>query len=150
MTPYLSVCYGWLKVAHLIAVIAWMVGLLYLPRLFAYHAEVGADAGAAELLQQAEHRLLRHLMNPAMLAVFALGISLIVVTHAGAPGTGGWLHAKILLALILAALQGIMARFRRNLALGQNTRSPSYYRGFHWILVALMVAVVVLVIRRPF
>ena len=150
MTVYSSEYYMWLKAAHVIAVIAWMVGLLYLPRLFMYHAVVEPDSGAAELLRRVEHLLLRHLMNPAMLAVFVLGILLIMVTHAGAPGTGGWLHAKILLALIMAALQGIMGKFRRNLALGQNDRSAFFYRVLHWILIALMVAVVILVIRRPF
>ena len=150
MTPYLSDYYTWLKAAHLVAVIAWMVGLLYLPRLFLYHAGVEPDSGAAELLGKAEHRLLRHVMNPAMLVAFVLGILLILVTHAGAPGTGGWLHAKILLTLIMAALQGIMSKYRRDLALGQNTRSESFYRVLHWVLIALMTMVVILVVRRPF
>lgn len=150
MTPFLSDYYLWLKIAHLIATFAWMAGLLYLPRLFAYHAMVEPDSEADEVFKKMEHRLLRAVMNPAMLAVFVLGILLIVVTHAGAPGTGGWMHTKILLALIMAGIQGMMAKYRRVFAQGQNTRSDSFYRNLHRVLIVLMVAIVILVVRRPF
>jgi putative membrane protein len=150
MIEFLSVYYPWLKIAHLIAVIAWMVGLLYLPRLYAYHAEVEVGSGEDEVFKKMEHRLLLVLMNPAMLVVFVVGILLIIVTGAGGPGSGGWMHAKLLLTLIMGGLQGMLSRVRRTFAHGENTRSASFYRRLHWVFIILMVAVVFLAVRKPF
>ena len=150
MIEFLSTYYTWLKIAHLIAVTAWMVGLLYLPRLYAYHAGVEAGSGEDEIFKIMEYRLLLLLMNPAMLAGFVIGILLIIVTGAGGPGSGGWMHAKLVLTLIMGGLQGMLSRIRRTFARGENTRSAAFYRGLHWGLIARMVAVVILAIRKPF
>ena len=139
--------YLWLKVVHLIAMIGWMVGILYLPRLFAYHADASADSDTDAVFQQMEYNLMRLLLMPCMIVVFITGILLIVATGSLA---NGWLHTKFLLVLMLAGLHGIMSRQRKNFQRGENTRSAAYFRTFSHVTTLIVILVVALAVLKPF
>ena len=102
MTGFFAEYYLWLKAVHIISIVVWMAGLLYLPRLFAAHTQVEAGSEADGTFVALESKLFSSILNPGAIVVFALGILLIIVTGAGSPGSGAWMHAKILLALLLA------------------------------------------------
>ena len=139
----------WIKAFHVIAVIAWMAGLLYLPRLFVYHADVPADSGRSDMLKVMERRLLRAIMNPAMIAVFLLG-GLLLATP-GALGDGGfWWHAKIALVLALAVMHMVMGAWRKAFEEDRNTHPVKFFRMMNEVPTALMIAIVILVVVRPF
>ena len=140
--------YLWLKAAHVFFVIAWMAGMFYLPRLFVYHTEVAPQSEADRLFQTMERRLLRIIMNPAMIMVWVLGLSMIVMD----PGLlkQGWLHAKFLLVLVLSGLHGAMSKWRRNFANGTNRRSARFYRLMNEVPTVCVLIIVVLVILKPF
>ncbi len=142
--------YLWLKALHVIAVVAWMAGLLYLPRLYVYHAQVAAGSEASELFKVMERRLLRGIVNPAMGAVFGLGILLVVETKAGMPGSGYWLHAKLALVMGLLACHGMMARFRKDFLRDANRHSVRFYKIFNEVPAVLMVLIVLLAFLKPF
>ncbi len=148
MGEWLLDYYPWIKALHVISVIAWMAGLLYLPRLFVYHAGVPADSDRAEMLKVMERRLLRAIMNPAMIAAFVFGALLLATP--GVLDAGGWLHAKLLLVVVLAGLHMAMAAWRKAFEAGANRRGPGFYRAMNEVPTAIMVAVVILVIVRPF
>ncbi len=141
--------YLWIKALHLVAVIAWMAGLLYLPRLFVYHCEARPGSGRAAMLEVMERRLLRAIMTPAMIAVFGLGFVLLWLRDF-TDFSEGWMHAKLVLVLGLAAAHGFMARWRKDFANGANSRSQRFYRIANEVPTVLMIAIVVLVIVKPF
>jgi putative membrane protein len=138
--------YLWIRAFHIIAVIAWMAGLLYLPRLFVYHCEAEAGSKRSEMLKIMERRLLRAIMTPAMIVAFVLGAALIAIVGF----EGGWLHAKLALVLILAVNHGLMARWRRDFAEDRNRRSRRFYRIANEVPAALMAAIVILAVVKPF
>jgi protoporphyrinogen IX oxidase len=138
------------KTLHLIAVISWMAGLLYLPRLYVYHAGTAPGSESSELLKVMERRLLRAIMNPAMIAAWGFGIWLITLIGAGGPGTGGWMHAKLALLLGMSGLHGFFAADRKKFARDQRPRKPLFYRIINEVVTVLMVAIIVLVIFKPF
>ena len=146
LAPY----YLWLKVIHLVSVIAWMAGLLYLPRLFVYHTQVAVGSEADEKFRIMEKNLLRGIINPAAMVVFAVGILLIFVTGAGMPGSGGWMHAKLALVLGLGAAHGMMSKYRKGFERGENQKSETFYRRLNEVPAVLMVIIVILVVIRPF
>ena len=139
-----------LKSLHIIAVIAWMAGMLYLPRLFVYHADVPPESESSQLLKIMEKRLLRYIINPAMIAVFVLGILLMIETGAGMSGGQGWMHAKIFLVLVLAGIHGLLARHRKQFLNDKNTKSSKYYRILNEVPTLIMIFVVLLVVMKPF
>lgn len=141
--------YHWLKALHIIAVIAWMAGQLYLPRLFVYHTQAVPGGEADNMLQTMERRLLRAIMNPAMIASFALGLWLAVHINAFAPENGAWLHAKLALVLGLAASHGLMSRWRKAFARGENRRTARFYKIFNEVQTLLLISVIILVVVRP-
>ena len=141
--------YLWVKALHIIGVIAWMAGLLYLPRLFVYHCEAEAGSARAEMLATMERRLLRAIMTPAMIASFALGAWLLLMPGV-ADWTAGWLHGKLALVIALAAMHGMMARWRKDFAAGRNQRSQTFYRVVNEVPTVLMIAIVILVVVKPF
>ena len=138
------------KTLHLIAVISWMAGMLYLPRLYVYHAGTAPGSESSEMLKVMERRLLRAIMNPAMIAAWGLGIWLITLTGAGGPGTGGWMHAKLALLLGMSGLHGFFAAERKKFARDQRPRRALCYRIINEVVTVLMVAMIVLVIFKPF
>ena len=139
--------YDWLKAFHVIAVIAWMAGMLYLPRLFVYHAESAKGSIQSETFKIMERRLLKAIINPAMGVTWILGLVLI---WQGGWWTAGWLHGKVLLVVILSGLHGVYVRRLREFAEDRNTRPARYYRILNEAPTVLMIGIVVLVIVKPF
>jgi putative membrane protein len=139
--------YPWLKAAHLIALISWMAGMLYLPRLFVYHCDAAVGSAQSETFKIMERRLLHAIINPAMAATWILGLWL---AWDGFAFKGGWLHAKIALVILMSAMQGMMTRWVREFAEDRNMRSPRFYRIANEIPTVLMIAIVVLVVVKPF
>ena len=139
--------YLWLKALHVVAIIAWMAGMLYLPRLFVYHCEAAPGSVQSETFKVMERRLLKAIMNPAMIVAWLLGLYL---AHAGGWFSSGWLHAKLALVLLLSGTHGLLARRVKEFAADRNTRSPRYYRILNEVPTVLMVGIVVLVIVKPF
>jgi len=140
--------YLWVKAAHVFFVIAWMAGMFYLPRLFVYHTEVAPQSDADRLFQTMERRLLRIIINPAMIMVWVLGLSMIFLDPSLLKQ--GWLHAKILLVLILSGLHGMLSKWRRDFANGVNKHSARFYRLMNEVPTVCALIIVVLVILKPF
>lgn len=141
--------YPWIKALHVIAVISWMAGLLYLPRLFVYHCAAAPGTPAADMLVVMERRLLRAIMTPAMIVALASGLWLLFGSGA-VDLAEGWIHVKIVLVLGLLAAHMLMARWRKDFAAGRNRRSDRFYRVVNEIPTLLMIGIVILVIVRPF
>ena len=139
--------YEVLKALHIIAVIAWMAGLLYLPRLFVYHAEAGNGSPQSETFKVMERRLYRGIMNPAMMLVWIFGLA---VAWKGDWFHGGWLHAKLTLVIVLTVVHHLYGRWRKDFEADLNTRPASYYRWWNEVPTLLMVAIVFLVVLKPF
>ena len=141
--------YFWLKALHIIAVIAWMAGMLYLPRLFVYHAEVAPASPESAKFKVMERRLLTAIMGPAIGATWLLGLTLALMPASGG-FSQGWLHAKLALVVGMSALHGFFRRCQRDFANDANRRTPQFYRIWNEIPAVLMVLIVILVVVRPF
>lgn len=148
MSEFLLSSYLWLKALHIISLIAWMAGMFYLPRLFAYHAASEKGSQQSETFKVMERRLLRIIINPAMLATFLFGILMIVANPALMEG--GWLHAKLTLVLVMTALHGVFSKWRRVFERDQNQRSPRFYKIWNEVPTVLMIIIVILVVVKPF
>jgi putative membrane protein len=138
------------KALHLLAVISWMAGMLYLPRLFVYHAGTAPGSESSELFKVMERRLLRAIMNPAMIATWVIGIWLIIITGYGGPGTGGWMHVKLFLVLLMTGLHGFFAVERKKLARDERPHKPIFYRIINEVVTLLLVVIVLLVVLKSF
>ncbi|MFD0985792.1 protoporphyrinogen oxidase HemJ [Methyloligella solikamskensis] len=139
---------AYIKAFHIIAIIAWMAGLLYLPRLFVYHAEAGAGTPQSETFKVMERRLYFYIINPAMLAAWIFG--LILVYYVINWSQDGWFHGKFLLVILLSAYTGILGKWRRQFANDENKRSPKFYRIANEVPTVLMVLIVILAVVKPF
>lgn len=139
--------YAWLKALHVIGVIAWMAGLLYLPRLFVYHADAAPGSQMSETFKVMERRLLRAIMNPAMALTWVLGLWL---GWTGFRFEPGWLHGKIALVVLLSAMHGYLARGVRLFAEDRNAKPARHWRIVNEVPTLLMVGIVILVIVKPF
>ena len=139
--------YLWLKAVHIIAVIAWMAGLLYLPRLFVYHCAAEAASVQSETFKVMERRLLRAIMTPAMIAAWLAGIALVLQGHwLGAT----WFQLKLVLVLAMSALHGLMARWVKDFDADRNNHAGKFYRIINEIPTVLMIVIVVLATVKPF
>lgn len=145
---FLAEWYLWLKALHVIAVIAWMAGLLYLPRLYVYHSQVAVGSEASELFKVMERRLLRAIMNPAMIAAWLFG--LLILASGMVDFSRGWIHMKLLLVVIQTGLHMLFARWRREFAEDKRGRPERVYRIFNEAPAVIMVAVVILALVEPF
>ncbi|MCO6048873.1 protoporphyrinogen oxidase HemJ [Mesorhizobium sp. RP14(2022)] len=139
--------YPWIKALHIIAVIAWMAGLLYLPRLFVYHSEAAVGSEKSETFKIMERRLLRAIINPAMIATWSFGLWLAWKVFAF---QGSWLHAKITLVLLLSGLHGYLSKGVRTFAQDRNTKSTKHWRIVNEVPTVLMILIVILVVVKPF
>ena len=139
--------YLWLKALHVIAVISWMAGLLYLPRLFVYHAVAPAGSEQSEIFKTMERRLLRFIMTPAMIATWIFGIVLVLQ---GGWLAAGWFHAKIALVLVLTVMHGLMSHWQADFAHDRNRRSQKFFRIANEIPTLLMIVIVILATVKPF
>jgi len=142
----------WIKAFHIIAVIAWMAGMLYLPRLFVYHCAAEKGSVQSETFKVMERRLLRGIINPAMIAAIALGLWLAWLGPDSRYGwfASGWLWAKIALVLALSAVHGLFARWVKGFAADSNPYSQRFYRFINEVPTVLMIAIVILVVLKPF
>jgi putative membrane protein len=130
-----------------VAVIAWMAGMLYLPRLFVYHCEAEAGSKQSETFKVMERRLLKAIINPAMIVTWLAGLYL---AWAGYFLSAGWFHGKLLLVLLLSGVHGFFARCVKDFAADRNTRSQRFYRFINEVPTVLMIGIVILVIVKPF
>jgi putative membrane protein len=149
MIGWLAGIYPWLKAFHIVSVIAWMAGLLYLPRLFAYHAAAAPGGEASETFKVMERRLLRGIMNPAMGATYVFGI-LLAVVQGPALWQSGWFHAKLAFVIALTVLHHLLAAWRKDFAAGRNRRSARFYKIMNEVPTVLMIGIVIFVVVRPF
>ena len=138
--------YPWIKALHVIAVIAWMAGMHYLPRLFVYHCEAAPGSKQSETFKVMERRLLKAIINPAMVATWVLGLWL--VWESGAY-KAGWFHAKFALVLALSGLHGFFVRWVRDFTTDQNQRTQKFYRIINEVPTALMIGIVILAVVKP-
>jgi putative membrane protein len=150
MDDFLLQHYLWLKSLHLIAVIAWMAGLLYLPRLFVYHAESSIGSDKSEIFKIMEYRLMRYIMAPASIATWVFGGLMLYTNWDGIMQGGGWMHAKLLLVVLMTGLHHVFMKWRKQFARDENTRSAKFYRIWNEAPTVLMIAIVILVIVKPF
>ncbi|CAM3840878.1 protoporphyrinogen oxidase HemJ [Litorimonas haliclonae] len=141
--------YLWLKAFHLCAVIFWMAGMLYLPRLFVYHSTAKVGGELETKMEEAEAKLLRIIMNPAMIIAFILGIAIVAINGPAYAGTG-WLYVKILLALGLIGYHGFLAKTRKGFLNGGRPRSEKFFRRINEIPAIVTILIVILVIVKPF
>lgn len=136
----------WLKALHIVAVIAWMAGLLYLPRLYVYHADAEPGSQLSETFKVMEMRLLRYIMGPAMLVVWLTGPILawrqgMLMDH--------WLWAKFALVIVLSGAHGALSRYRKDFAADRNTRDAKFFRIINEVPTLLMIGIVILVVVKP-
>jgi protoporphyrinogen IX oxidase len=144
--------YLWVKALHVISVIAWMAGLLYLPRLFVYHAAAAKGSDAARTFAVMEARLLRGIMNPAFVLTWTFGLILIFVypAEAGVDWSRGWVYVKATAVILMTVLHHVYALWRKDFANGRNIRPPRFYKWWNEIPALLMIVIVIMVIGKPF
>ena len=139
--------YDWIKAFHIISMVAWMAGMLYLPRLFVYHC--GAETGSvqSETFKVMERRLLKGIINPAMIATWVFGLWLIWL---GGWMWATWLHLKLVLVIVMSGIHGMLARYVRDFAADQNRHSQKFYRIINEVPTLLLIGIVLLVVLKPF
>ena len=144
--------YEVLKALHIVAVISWMAGLLYLPRLFVYHAAAAKGSDAARTFAVMEARLLRGIMNPAFVLTWTFGLILIFVypAEAGVDWSRGWVYVKATAVILMTVLHHVYALWRKDFANGRNIRPPRFYKWWNEIPALLMIVIVIMVIGKPF
>ena len=146
---WLAGFYPWLKALHIIGVIAWMAGLLYLPRLFVYHAQAKIGSEQSETFKIMERRLLRGIMNPAMIAAYVFGI-LLLLTPGIVDWARGWAYVKLALIVALTIYHHLLARWRKAFAADANKRPARFYRLMNEVPTAILIGIVILVVVKPF
>jgi len=138
---------AWIKAFHIIAMTAWMAGMFYLPRLFVYHCQAEPNTRQSETFKVMERRLLRIIINPAMIATWLLGLWL---AWRGSLFAVGWFQAKLVLVLLLSGLHGVFARWVKDFARNQNQHSQRFYRIINEVPTVLLIVIVLLAVLKPF
>ena len=141
--------YEWFKALHVISVIAWMAGMLYLPRLYVYHADAAPGSDKSETFKIMERRLLKAITTPAMVASFIFG-GLMLATPGAIDWSMGWVWAKIALIVAMTAMHGFLGKWRKDFEADRNTRPGKFYRMMNEVPTLLMIFVVILVIVKRF
>ena len=149
MAEFLSSAYLWLKAVHIIAVISWMAGLLYLPRLFINHAGLNPGSEASQMLKGMEGRLMRIIMRPAFLVSLLLGLAL-MHTPGVVDWSSAWMWLKLVFVLGLVVMHGLMEVWRAQFVRDSNRHSSRFYRLMNEVPTLLMVGIVLLVVTKPF
>ncbi|GGG32201.1 protoporphyrinogen oxidase HemJ [Chelatococcus composti] len=139
--------YDWIKALHILAVISWMAGMLYLPRLFVYHTGAAPGSETSETFKVMERRLLKAIINPAMIVTWLAGLYL---AYEGGWFRAGWFHGKFALVILLSAVHGVLVRRLKEFAADSNTRPARYYRILNEVPTVLMIGIVLLVVLKPF
>ena len=148
MLGFVESIYLWIKAAHLIAVIAWMAGMMYLPRLFVYHHQADKGGEAERFFTMMERRLLKGIINPSMIAVWVLGLLMLLANRETI--MTGWFQAKLMLVLIISGIHGFYAAARRQFEAGERPRTEKFWRIMNEAPFVAMIVIVMLVIVRPF
>ena len=140
--------YLWVKALHLISVISWLAGMLYLPRLFVYHCSAEWGSELSETLKTMERRLIRAIMNPAMIASWVLGL---VMLAAGGSDLWfqPWMIIKLVCVFAMSVAHAKMSKWRKDFEADRNTRSHKFYRVVNEVPTALMVVVIIMVVVQP-
>ena len=146
---FLAWFYPWTKALHVISLIAWMAGLLYLPRLFVYHCDTVPGSRESERFKVMEWRLMKRIMNPAMIATWSFGI-LLVLTPGVINWSAGWWHVKLLCVLLMSGFHGMLSKSQRNFLHERNTKPQRFFRIANEVPTVLMIIIVIMVIVRPF
>ena len=141
--------YPWIKSFHILGVIAWMAGMFYLPRLFAYHVDAEPGSSQSETFKIMERRLLRAIINPAMVIAWGFGLML-VFTPGVVDWSRGWPWLKAVMVLSMSALHGMLARWRRDFAADRNTHPARFYRAVNEMPTVFVVVIVIMVVVKPF
>ena len=141
--------YPWIKALHIISVVAWMAGLLYLPRLFVYHASAAPGSESSETFKIMERRLLRGIMHPALGMTYTFGI-LLALTPGIVDWHAGWIQWKLALVAALTAMHYACMRWQRAFAADRNRHEASFYRMINEIPTLILIAIVILVVVKPF
>jgi putative membrane protein len=146
---WLAVWYPWIKAGHIVSVMAWMAGMLYLPRLFVYHAETEPGSRQSETFKVMERRLLRGIINPAMIASIVFG-TLLACTPGLVTWSEGWIWVKLAAVVGLGVAHHFFARWRKEFAEDRNTRPAKFYRKVNEIPTVLLIVIVIMVVVQPF
>ena len=147
MAGFLGEAYLWVKALHIISVIAWMAGMLYLPRLYVYHCAAEPGSTQSETFKVMERRLLRAITNPAMILAWILGFMLVAHLDAWAEP---WMHAKFALLLGMQLIHAAFARWRRHFAADANRHDQRFYRIMNEVPTVLLIGIVILIVVKPF
>jgi putative membrane protein len=139
--------YLWIKALHLVAVISWMAGMLYLPRLFVYHAAATPGSEQSETFKVMERRLYKFIMTPAMTVTWLAGI---VLVFEGGWFAAGWFHVKLVLVVVMTIMHGLLGHWSNEFAFDRNRHGPKFYRIANEIPTVLLIAIVILVTVKPF
>ncbi len=145
----LTALYPWIKSLHIISMVAWMAGMFYLPRLYVYHCGTKPGSTDRERFKTMEYRLLRQIINPAMIATFVFG-ALLIATPGVIDWSAGWWWAKLACLFLMTGFHGAMSKWRREFMEDRNTKSERFYRIANEVPTILLMVIVVMVIARPF
>ena len=148
LQTFLLDIYLWLKALHLIGMVAWMAGMLYLPRLFVYHTTAPVGSQQSETFKVMERRLMRLIINPAMIATWVFGVAMLVAQPVWL--SQGWMHLKLTALFGLTAVHGMLSRWRRQFANDANTRSQRFYRIVNEVPTVLLIVIIFMAVLKPF
>lgn len=149
MQDFLLNNYEWLRALHIIAVMSWMAGMLYLPRLFVYHVAAEKDSIQSETFKIMEYRLLKFIMNPAMIVSWILGVSMLVA-NPGMMSGQGWMHVKLLLVVLMTVAHGTLAANVRRFGNDENVKDAKFFRILNEVPTVLMIGIVIMAVVQPF
>lgn len=147
MHEFLQIHYQWLKALHIIAMVSWMAGMFYLPRLYVYHAGAAPGSELSETLKIMERRLLKFIINPAMIATVLFGGLMLWVLPEYLKA--GWMHGKLGLVFLMGGVHGMYAKWRKDFAADKNQRPAKFYKIWNEVPTVLMILIVLLVVLRP-
>jgi putative membrane protein len=146
--PFFAELYPWTKAFHIIAMVAWMAGLFYLPRLYVYHTEMAPGSAESERFKVMEYRLMKQIINPAMIATWVFGI-ILALTPGLIDWSAGWWHVKLLSVLLMSGFHGAASRWRKDFLQDANLRSAKFYRIANEVPTVLLVVIVIMIVVRP-
>lgn len=141
--------YPWTKALHVISMVAWMAGMFYLPRLYVYHCDLIPGSAESERFKVMEYRLLKAIINPAMIATWIFG-AMLVLTPGIIDWSSGWWHVKFTAVILMSGFHGAMSKWRRQFLDDRNTRPQRFYRIANEVPTLLLIVIVIMVIVRPF
>ena len=149
MQDFFLMNYEWLRALHIISVISWMAGMLYLPRLFVYHVDAKKGSDQSEIFKMMEYRLLKFIMTPAMIASWIFGLSMLYANPGMLEGAG-WMHAKLLFVVLMSGIHGVLAGHVKKFSRDENQKSAKFFRVLNEAPTILMIGIVIFAVVQPF